>query len=158
MAAVGAKNTDGRLRLLKENLQMGPTIANPACTTLAASHSNEVESFVGTLRNYKICNVVPIFGLLNHCKWTSNPCCSSLWLLCAFCVFLVTLCVSSAFLSVSAVRSIQFETTTSPQETQRNAEETQRVIWGSSVVILGHEILTTETEELNEPPNAIGST
>jgi hypothetical protein len=45
---------------------MGPTIANSACTTLAASHSNPVASFVGTLTNYKICSIVPIFGLLNH--------------------------------------------------------------------------------------------
>jgi hypothetical protein len=37
---------------------MGPTIANSACTTLAASYSNQVASFVGTLTNYKICNVV----------------------------------------------------------------------------------------------------
>ena len=39
----------------------------------------------------------------------------------------VFLSASSAYLSVSAVRSIQIETTTSPQETQRNAEEALRV-------------------------------
>ena len=43
---------------------MGPTIVNSACTTLAASHSNEIVSFVGTLTNYEICKSVPIFGLL----------------------------------------------------------------------------------------------
>ena len=45
---------------------MGPTIANSACTTLAASHSNQFAGFVGTLTNYKICNVAPIFGLPHH--------------------------------------------------------------------------------------------
>ena len=45
---------------------MGPTIANSACTTLAASHSKQFGSFVGTLTNLKICNVAPIFGLPQH--------------------------------------------------------------------------------------------